>query len=155
MAAQIDTHKLSRQIAGQVERGDWKAIEDHFNETPFVQHMGLSISLENPDIPNCFIREPMPFHTGGVGQNFLNGAVIAAMFDFVIGLTALHYASRGNFATTNVNVKFVRPVKQIGVYVVAEVTREIGRKLFVESTLFDGEDKPCCYASGEIRTGIK
>ena len=142
-------------IASQVDEGNWRAIERHFNEAPFCRHMGLAVSLEEPGRPKCTIREDMPFHLGGVGQNFVNGAIIAAMFDFVIGLTALRYASLGNFATSNINLKLAAPVEKGGVYAIAECRREIGQRLFVESTLFNGRNEPCCYATGEIRVAIR
>jgi acyl-coenzyme A thioesterase PaaI-like protein len=142
-------------IASQVEEGDWSAIERHFNEAPFCQYMGLNVTLDDPARPKCAINKELPFQLGGVGQDFVNGAIIAAMFDFVIGLTALKYASKGNFATSNVNIKLLRPVEKGGVYAIAECSREIGKRLFVESTLFNGKDEPCCYATGEIRVAIK
>lgn len=154
MTIEVDQHKFRHQIASKVEAGDWKAIESHFNQSPFATHMGFSVSLEKPATPRCLIIEAKPFHAGGVGQSFINGAIIAAMFDFVIGLTALPYASQGNFATTNVNVKFIKPAEPTGVYVTATCTQQIGPKLFAEATLFNGKDEPCCYGNGEVRIAI-
>lgn len=142
-------------IASRVEEDDWKSIERHFNEGPFSQHMGLQAVLDDPAHPRCLIAEDLPFHLGGVGQQFVNGAVISSMFDFVIGLTALKYAAQGNFATTNVNIKFLKAVESGGVYAVAACSREIGRRLFVESTLYNGKDEPCCFATGEVRIAIQ
>jgi acyl-coenzyme A thioesterase PaaI-like protein len=150
----LDRENFKDWIASRVDEGDWIAIERHFNEAPFCQHMGLTVSLDEPTRPKCMIGEDMPFHLGGVGQNFTNGAIIAAMFDFVIGLTALSYASQGNFATSNVNIKLLKPVEKGGVYAIAECSREIGRRLFVEAILFNGKKEPCCYATGEIRVAI-
>ena len=116
--------------------------------------MGLNVDLSDPSRPKCLVVEDLPFHSGGVGQHFMNGAVIAGMFDFVIGLTALPHAAKGNFATTSVNMKLIKPVQVGGVYAVAECRREIGRRLLVESTWFDGSNEPCCFASGEVRIAI-
>ncbi len=142
------------KIAALAQDGKWEDIEAHFNQGAFVQHMGFNVSLKDPQQPKCSIVKPADFHLGGVGQEFVNGAVIAGMFDFVIGLTALRFASLGNFATSNVNISLIRPVKYAGVYATAKCNRQIGRRLLVESVLFDGEDNPCCYANGEIRVGI-
>ena len=150
----MSKHKFSNWIAARIEDNDWASIETYFNDTPFAQHMALDVRLDDPSRPKCMLRENQPFHTGGVGQDFVNGAVIAAIFDFVVGLTALPHASEGNFATTNVNVKFIKPVEQDGLYAVAECTRQIGQKLFVESTLYNGQGDPCCFANGEVRVGI-
>lgn len=155
MTDKVNEHQFRELIASYVEAGDWGAIESYFNATPFAQHLGLMISLENPTAPKCMIVDPRPFHTGGVGQDFVNGAIIAGIFDFTIGLTALSYASQGNFATTNVNVKFIKPVEQLGVFATAKCTSQIDNKLFVEATLFNRHDEACCYANGEIRIAIK
>jgi acyl-coenzyme A thioesterase PaaI-like protein len=146
---------FSTKIATLVEEGKWGEIEAHFNHGNFVRHMGFSVSLVDPQQPRCSIKKHADFQLGGVGQDFVNGGVIAAMFDFVIGLTALRFASLGNFATTNVNISLIRPVKQSGAYATAKCNRQIGRRLLVESVLFDGEDNPCCHANGEIRVGIR
>jgi len=151
----LDRESFKEWIASRVDEGDWIAVERYFNEAPFCQHMGLEVSLEEPARPKCMISEDMPCHRGGVGQNFINGAIIAAMFDFVIGLTALSYASQGNFATTNVNIRLLKPVESGGVYAIAECSRAIGRRLFVEATLLNGKNEPCCYARGEIRVAIR
>lgn len=146
---------FSTKIAALVANEKWGEIEAHFNQGEFVRHMGFEVSLKDPEQPRCFISKPADFHLGGVGQKFVNGAVIAGMFDFVIGLTALKFASAGNFATTNVNISLIRPVNHEGAYATAKCNRQIGNRLFVEAVLFDGEDKPCCYANGEIRVGIQ
>ena len=116
--------------------------------------MGLAVSLADPDQPRCAIEKCQPFHLGGVGQSFVNGAVIAAMFDFVIGLSALKFTHLGNFATTSVNIKLVKPVEPQDVYAKARCTQQIGSRLFVEAVLVNDEDQVCCYATGEIRIGI-
>jgi len=150
----MNEYGFSTKMAALVENGKWEAIEAHFNQGAFAQHMGFKVALEDPQQPKCSIDTPAEFHAGGVGQEFVNGAIIAAMFDFVIGLTALKFVSLGNFATCNVNISLIRPVKHTGVYATAKCNRQIGKRLFVESVLFDGDDEPCCYANGEIRVGI-
>lgn len=151
----MDKKNFSQHMQSLVEQQDWPEIERYFNEGPFTTHMGLRVSLEDIKKPRVDLVEPQPFHLGGVGQDYVNGAITAGMFDFVIGLIAIPFISQGHFATTNVNIQLVKPLKQGGVHAVAECTQQIGNRLFVDAVIFDGESDPCCHATGEIRVGIR
>jgi len=110
--------------------------------------------LTDPANPKCEINEIKALHVGGVGQDFIDGAVITAVFDFVIGLTALEYSSLGNFATSSENVRFVKPVERNRFYATAQARQKIGNSIFSEAKLFNFKAEPCGYAHGEIRVGI-
>ena len=146
---------LSNIISQHVQNGDWPEIEHYFNSTEFVKHMGITVNLSDHEQPKCEISEIKLFHLGGVGQGFVNGAVISAMFDLVIGLTGLKYAPLGNFATSNVNIQFLKPVSNNRIYAISKCNKKIGNRIFSDSTLFNDRDEPCAYATGEIRVGIK
>lgn len=146
--------KFSRNISQHVSDGNWREIESCFNKTDFAVHLGINVVLDKPAQPKCEINSIMPFHLGGVGQDYINGAVISGLFDLVIGLTALGYSSLGNFATSSVNIRMLKPVDKNRLYAVAKIRTKIGNIVFSEATLFNFKDEPCGYASGEIRVGI-
>ena len=60
-----------------VERGDWQAVQERFNEQEFMRHLGIVVDLGNPDEPRCEMPEIASYHLGGIGQDFVNGAVTA------------------------------------------------------------------------------
>ncbi len=142
------------QILEAVNNEDWAAVEVSLNNSEFAQLLGMSISLDNPSLPRCEIREVSSYHLGGVGQGYINGAVISAMFDYLLGLTALPYVNEGYFATSNINVRFVKPVINDRFYAVATEKKRIGMSVFSEATLYNGLDEACVHATGEIRVGI-
>lgn len=146
---------LSSIISQHIQNNDWIEIERYFNNSALIKHLGISVNLEDPEQPKCEITDIQAFHLGGVGQGFINGAIISAIFDLVIGLTSLKYFSLGNFATSNVNIQFVKPVDNNRIYATSKRNTKIGNRVFSESTLFNFRDEPCAYATGEIRVGIK
>tara|TARA_R110001599_G_scaffold9374_1_gene46315 strand:- start:1035 stop:1490 length:456 start_codon:yes stop_codon:yes gene_type:complete len=150
----VTKHKFSKSISNHVHDGNWGEIENIFNNTEFAKHLGINVNLDEPSKPKCEINDIKAFHLGGVGQDYVNGAVISGVFDLVIGLTALQYSSRGNFATSNVNIRFLKPVEKNRFYTIAKINSIIGNRVFSEATLFNCKGEPCGYANGEIRVGI-
>ncbi|MDO3722145.1 PaaI family thioesterase [Marinobacter sp. chi1] len=147
--------KISQTLSQSIEAGDWQEIERYFNDSDFAKALGIIVNLDDPANPRCEVNEIKDLHIGGVGQSYINGAVISAIFDLVIGLSALGYASEGNFATSNVNIRFVKPVERNRFYATSKVLRKIGNIIFSEATLFNFHGEPCGQAHGEIRVGIK
>lgn len=150
----MNEHRLIEEIAHHVNSKNWKEIENYFSQSDFAKHLGISVSLDDPDKPRCEINDIKRFHLGGVGQNYINGAVLSAVFDFVIGLNGLGYTSLGNFATANVHIRFLKPVENDGFYAVSEINKKIGNRVFAEATLFNAKGEPCAHANGEIIVGI-
>ncbi|MFK7904452.1 MAG: hypothetical protein AB8B69_04970, partial [Chitinophagales bacterium] len=74
-----------------IKNGNWKKIEAHFNNSPQLLHMGIAIQLEDLDKPVCGIEKVETHHLGGIGQDYVNGGVISAVFDLSIGLTGLPF----------------------------------------------------------------
>jgi acyl-coenzyme A thioesterase PaaI-like protein len=150
----VTVSTLSQGIAQHLDSGNWKKIEDFFNHSEFAKHLGINVVLDDPTQPKCEVNEIKRFHLGGLGQSYINGVIISGLFDLVIGLTAIEYAPLGNFATTNVNIRFIKPVENNAFYAVAKTSRKVGNRVFSEATLFNVKNEPCAYATGEIRVGI-
>lgn len=144
----------SEVVKRYLTTNNWKQIEAHFNKSEFINQFGMTISLDDPKTPRCIIEKISAFHLGGIGQDFINGAIISAVLDLSLGLTGLRYAGKGNFATTNLNIDIAKPVKNGPFYAIAKCNHEIGKVVFSEATLYDCDDVPCVYATGKIRTGI-
>ena len=145
---------FSTVISQHVESGNWREVEHYFNQSGLAQHMGIHVDLQDPAQPRCEVNDIKPFHLGGVGQDYINGAVISAMYDLAIGLTALAYASEGDFATTDINIRLLHPVAGNRFYMIAKVNRRIGNRVFSDATLFNFNDEACGHAHGEIRIGL-
>lgn len=141
-------------IAQHIANDNWEGVEAHFNNSEFAALLGISVSLKNPALPKCEVSDIQTFHLGGIGQAFVNGAVISAILDLALGLTGLKYSNMGGFATRNLNIDIARPVENSRFYVISKCNRQIGNNVFSEATLFNANDEPCVYATGILRIGI-
>ncbi len=144
----------SELISKHLADNNWGEIEAHFNNSEFTKHMGITISLFDPLTPKCMIKKISAFHLGGIGQDFINGAIISAVLDLALGLTGLQHANKGNFATTNLNIDIAKAVQNGQFYALSKCNHTIGKDLFSEATIYDCNDLPCVYATGKIRVGI-
>lgn len=145
---------LSDIFAEHIANNDWKKIEAFFNASEFATHFGIRVSLEDPDQPKCEIATIQSFHLGGVGQAYVNGAIICAVLDLALGLTGLKYTKKGTLATCSLNIELARPIENDRFYVIAKSNRKIDNKIFSEATVFNSNDEPRVYASGMLRVGI-
>ncbi len=150
----MTTKNISKIVAEYIKNDKWEKVEEFFNASEFALHLGIKVNLSDPDMPRCEISNIQPFHLGGVGQEFVNGAVISATIDLALGLTGLKYSKLGSFATCSLNIDIARPIEKGRFYVVAKRNRKIDKKVFSEATIFNSNDEPCVYASGMLRVGI-
>lgn len=146
---------MSDIVSEALANNNWKQIETFFNSREFVSHLGMTVCLDKPDLPMCEIADIQPYHLGGIGQSFINGAIISAVVDLSLGLTGIKYCGMGNFATCNLNIDIAKPIENQRFYSIAKCNKKIGNKLFSEVTLFNIHDEPCVYATGMLRVGIK
>lgn len=138
-----------------VSEGGWSKIESYLNGSEFAKHLGVEVSLSDPKQPKCEVREIKPFHLGGAGKDHVNGPIMSAIFDLVIGLTALEYFPLGGVATSNINIRLLKPVEKNRFYAIANCRRKVGKRIFSDSTLFNYRGEACGYATGETIVGIR
>ncbi len=147
--------KMDYPVAQALEQEDWTAIAEHFNQLEFVRLLGVRVSLDDPDRPRCDVADIQPFHLGGIGQDFVNGAITSAVIDLALGLTGIRFAHMGYFATRNLQIDLTLPVEKDGFYVTSRLTSRIGKNVFAEATVFNLEDEPRVHATGVVRVGIR
>lgn len=133
----------------------WAEVAAQFSDMAFAKHLGISVSLDDPEHPVCTVSEIKDFHLGGIGRDFVNGAVLSGMVDLALGITALPHARMMAFATSNVSLDLAKPVRSGPFYAVSKCNQIIGRKLFSEVVIYDHDDKPCVFGTGTITTGIR
>ena len=144
-----------QDIVHLIQESRWDEIQEFFNNSPQVSHLGINVNLDNPVIPRCNISKIYPFHLGGIGKDYINGGAIAAIVDLSIGLTSLKYLAHGNIATSKLNIDFLRPIEGKAFYTISKINNKIGNNLYSEVIIYNCNDKPCVYASGTIRINIK
>lgn len=140
-----------RQVAAD---GNWKAIEDLFNESVQLKQMHIRVDLSTSKLPMVFIDEVMDIHKGGIGTDAVNGAVIALLSDLAIGLLGIYHYADGLTATSSLTIHYVKPLLTQKVIVKAEETQVIGKRIFGVATIMNEKGEVCSYANGSLAKGI-
>ena len=93
----------------------------------------------------------LPFHRGGLGTSAVNGGVLAAMFDFVIGTTPALIDPSKRTATMQLSITFERPVT--GDWFIAEgrVDRAGAATIFSSAVIKDTQGVVCSRCTGLVR----
>lgn len=140
-----------RQVAAD---GNWKAIEDLFNESVQLKQMHIRVDLSTSKLPMVFIDEVMDIHKGGIGTDAVNGAVIALLSDLAIGLLGIYHYADGLTATSSLTIHYVKPLLTQKVIVKAEETQVIGKRIFGVASIMNEKEEVCSYANGSLAKGI-
>jgi acyl-coenzyme A thioesterase PaaI-like protein len=125
-----------------------------FNESATMRHFGVTLSF--PSAGEVRADLPIqPEQRGGLGREAVNGGVLAAMFDLVIGCTpALIDVTRAN-ATMQLSMSFERPVLGSRLYVLGRIDRPGAAVLFSSAVLYDEKGEACARCQGLVRISSK
>src|SRR3954469_12458760 len=92
-----------------------------------------------------------PWQRGGMGTAAVNGGVLAATFDFVIGITAALVNPGTRSATMQLNMTFERAVRGDWFAAEAWIDRAGGSTVFSSGLIKDSQGQICSRASGLVR----
>ncbi|MFQ5549999.1 MAG: PaaI family thioesterase [Gemmatimonadales bacterium] len=125
-----------------------REVLDLWNNHPGMRHLGATVQITDTGDILATIDPIQDFHRGGLGTDAVNGAVIAGVFDMVIGLTGFLHVVGRRAGVAQLNVHFLRPVHGSRLEVLGRPKR-LGRTLvFVESELRDGQGQLCATCDG-------
>lgn len=121
-----------------------------FSKSATLRYFGVTLSFPNAER----IRATFPVkseHRGGLGSEAVNGGVLAAIFDLVIGSCSALVDPTRRSATVHLSMNFEQPVH--GDIVTAEgwVDRAGGSTLFASAHILDGAGRVCARAQGVVR----
>lgn len=140
-----------RKVAAE---GNWKAIEDLFNQSVQLKQMHIRVDLSQHKRPRVYVDEVMDIHMGGIGTDAVNGAVIALLADLAIGLLGIYHYADGLTATSSLTINYVKPLAATRVIVEAEETEVIGKRIFGIAKIMNEKNDVCSYANGSLAKGI-
>src|SRR5439155_8141367 len=92
-----------------------------------------------------------PHHRGGLGTEAVNGGVLAALFDLVLGCTAALVDPTKRTATMQISMSFMRPTT--GARIIAEgwIDRAGQNTLFSSAYITDARGTICARATGVVK----
>ncbi|HYV44199.1 MAG TPA: PaaI family thioesterase [Myxococcaceae bacterium] len=123
-----------------------------FNTSELLKYLSGHLTFsEAGDRVLVRVDPVLPTHRGGMGTAAVNGGVLAATFDFVIGITAALVDPTRRSATMQLNMTFERPV--VGDWYTAEawIDRAGGSTLFSSAAIKDPQGEICSRATGLVR----
>lgn len=127
------------------------AYADGFNASATLQYFKARISFPTGEIVRAVVDPIPPEQLGGMGMAVVNGGVLAAMFDLVLGCSSALVDPTRRSATMQLSMSFMRPLA--GSRLVAEswVDRAGGDTVFSSAHVLDAAGTVCGRAQGVIK----
>jgi acyl-coenzyme A thioesterase PaaI-like protein len=127
---------------------------ERVNAHPSLQHFGARIAFPDESRVTCLV-EPVPITLrGGFGDDrVVNGGVLSALCDLLIGCTAGLIDPAGRAATVQLSIRLEQPL--LGERIVGEgrVDRSTGRIVFSSAEIRDENGKVCVRCQGMVSRG--
>lgn len=122
-----------------------------FNESLTLKHFGVKVRF--PDLETCeVVLDPIrPEQRGGLGSDAVNGGVLSAIFDLVIGCAPALVDPTRRSATIQLSINFMEAVRGSKVFARSRVTRGGNTLVFASAELFDETGRLCATATGLSR----
>jgi uncharacterized protein (TIGR00369 family) len=121
-----------------------------WNQHPGMKHMGATLDLSIPGIVRATIDPLKPYHRGGLRTDAVNGAVIAGMFDLVIGLAGYLHTRGRRAGVAQLSIQFLRPAEGDRLHVTGWPTRVGHNLVFAAAELRDGHGRVCAVCNGMV-----
>lgn len=123
---------------------------EEFNQSKALQFFGVKISFPEGKCVRADLKV-RPDHLGGLGTTAVNGGVLAALFDLVIGCTPALLDPTRRSATMQLSMSFMRPVSGEAIHAEAVIDSPGGSTLFAHATIFDATGQACAKCDGVVK----
>src|SRR5215467_4451310 len=123
-----------------------------FNQSLVLKYFGARVSFPDGERVEIRIDQIRPEQRGGLGTSAVNGGVLAALFDFAIGVTPALIDPTRRSATMQLSMMFQRPVQGNSLRVEAWVNSAARSVLFATAILRDSHGNECARCQGVVRT---
>lgn len=123
---------------------------EEFNKSASLKYFGVRVSFPTADRVRVEL-DVKPEHLGGLGTDAVNGGILAAIFDLVIGCSPALLDPTRRSATMQLSMSFMRPVRGTTIRAEAQIESSGASTLFSRATLFDGAGTPCATCQGVVK----
>lgn len=136
----------SRPTQEQLDR-----FAEKFNQSQSLRYLGVRLSFPEGNKVVVSLPEIRPEHRGGLGTSAVNGAIIAGLFDLVIGCTPALIDPTRRCATLQLSMSFQRPLTGDSARAEAEIDTAGKNTLFASARVLDAQGHVCARAQGVVR----
>ena len=140
----------NERILPKLSPDDLTAFEAEWNQHPGMRHMGATLDLSTVGQVRAVVDPIQAEHRGGLGTEAVNGAVIAGIFDLVIGLCGYLQTAGRRAGVAQLSIQFLRPVLGTRFEVRGHPMR-VGKTLvFSAAELVDEQGIVCARCDGIV-----
>ena len=122
-----------------------------FNNSLVLKYFGARVSFPEGERVEIRIDPIRPEQRGGLGTSAVNGGVLAALFDFAIGVTPALVDPNRRTATMQLSMTFERPVRGDSLRVESRVSSAGQSILFATAKILDSQGTECAHCRGVVR----
>ena len=119
-----------------------------FNQSATLAHFGMKVRFPNIDTVEVLLDPVRPEQRGGMGSDAINGGVLAAMFDLVIGCSPALVDPTRRSATVQLSMNFMSAVRGERISARAHITRAGEKLIFAAASISDAQGLECASATG-------
>jgi acyl-coenzyme A thioesterase PaaI-like protein len=128
-----------------------RAYAEGFNRSLTLRHFGATLEFPSAELIRATLQV-QPAQRGGMGDGALvNGAVIAGLFDLVVGCTGALVDPLRRSATLQLSMSFERPVDGDTITCEGWVDRAGSRMLFSSAVVRNAAGVVCARCQGVVR----
>lgn len=136
----------SRPTQEQLDR-----YAEQFNQSQSMRYLGVRVAFPEGRKVVVTLPEVRSEHLGGLGTTAVNGGIISALFDLVIGCTPALLDPTRRCATLQLSINFLRPLTGPSARAEAEIDSAGKNTLFASARILDAEGTLCARAQGVVR----
>ena len=118
-----------------------------------LRFLNMTMSFPEGDRVLIDLPEVLPAQRGGKGSDAINGGILAAMFDFAIGATALLAPPLRRNATVHMSIDYQRAVRGNSARCIARLDRATRALAFASAEILDEHGTACSRATGLVSLG--
>lgn len=122
-----------------------------FNESETLKHFGVKVVFPDTATVEVVLPVIQPAQRGGLGSDAVNGGVLAAIFDLVIGCAPALVDPTRKSATVQLSINFMSAVRGDSLKARAKVTKGGNTLVFASASIFDSSGAECATATGMSR----
>jgi uncharacterized protein (TIGR00369 family) len=124
---------------------------EQFSRSKTVQYFGVEVSFPDGDHVEVRLPSVRPEHRGGLGGEAVNGGVLAAIFDLVIGCTPALIDPTRRTATMQLSMSFERAVRGNSLRALGQIDSAGQAVLFASASILDASGTVCARCQGVVR----
>ncbi|HSS45345.1 MAG TPA: PaaI family thioesterase [Thermoanaerobaculia bacterium] len=130
------------------------ALAATWNSSAPMLQLAARLDFQRVDRVRAVLDPVMPFHRGGMGTDAVNGAVLAGLFDLVIGTVGWLTRPDARSATVNLAMTFFRPTRGDRVVAEARVIKTGLNLVFAAAEILDGNGEVTARCDGTCAVAL-